>query len=160
LAVRLELFEFFERFGTLAVDAGFLDEEITEFLLIGQMRLQHDHAAAGWFRLFGKGFGELAFAVDVESVFEFLDSTQAPAAIDNNLDEFAFDLAHGFQIELETFEEDSVFLDVIGGKKDGTAGERRLDGVLGRALAAGVSAWAGGELGIGSVGSELGRGDE
>src|SRR5581483_12034386 len=96
-------------------------------------------------------------AVRIQRKFEGLDTALTPEAIDHDLDEFAFELTDGLEITLESGQEAGVFFDIVGGKKNGAAGERGFDGVLRRPCQAGGGTRARGELCVGSVGSELGR---
>jgi hypothetical protein len=101
LAFGLEALEFSDGFGALAVDASFLNVQVAELFFVREVRLQENSAAALGFRAVLENWLELLVAMRVESEFEFLDAAQTPVAIDDDLDEFAFELADGFQLLLE-----------------------------------------------------------
>lgn len=143
-AFGLELREFGAGLGALAIDARFLDVEIAEFLLIGQVCFEHDQAAAILLGFAGEGLRELRLAVGVEGVLKFLDAAQAPEAIDDDLDEFAFHGTDGFEIFLNVGEQGGVLVAIVGGQEDGAAGEAGFHSILGRFGFAFWSASAGG----------------
>ncbi|MBV9767809.1 MAG: hypothetical protein JOZ48_23415 [Acidobacteriaceae bacterium] len=126
----MELLELSPRFGAFPIDTRFLDVEVAQFFLISQMGLEQDQAGTGCFGFVGECFGKLALAPGVNGVFEFLNATQTPVTIDDDLDEFDFLWTDGLEIFLKFGEEAGVFMDIVGREENGAAGERGLDCVL------------------------------
>jgi hypothetical protein len=91
--------------------------------------------------------------------FELGDAVEAPAAIDEGLDEGEFQETNGLEFGEEAVEKSLVFGGVVGGKEDGAAGESCFDGVKRNGYFSLNGGRPGRVLGVGSVGSEAGFGD-
>ena len=91
-AFGLQPVEFCEGFGAFAIDPSFLDMQIPELLFVRQVGLQQNSAPAlGFGAILENGF-KLLVAMPVNGILELLYPPQTPVTVDDDLDEFAFQL--------------------------------------------------------------------
>ena len=100
-AFGLQAVEFGEGFGALAIDPSFLNVQIAELLFVRQVRLQQNAAPALRFRAVLEDRFELLVPMSVESMVELLNTAQTPVTVDDDLDEFAFELSDRLELFLE-----------------------------------------------------------
>jgi len=126
-AFSLQGAEFSEFLFATAEETGFLQVEVAEFLLVDLRRVKVDFRGIGGLSL--KLFGKFAATQGEDGLFERADTAQTPPAIDDGLEEVAFDDADGFVLILVSLDVVLIFDGVVGGHKDGAAGECGFDGV-------------------------------
>ncbi len=127
----MQLAEFGGFFFVAAGETGLLELQVAELLFVFEMRIEIDQGAAEGGFGFRVSFGEFVSAAGVDGGFETGDALQAPLRIGHGLDEFGFTQADGLVFPLVGGNEFAVGIRVVGGEKDGAAGESGFDGVHG-----------------------------
>lgn len=117
------------RFFAAAMQARFLDMQIAELLLIGEMRVQVDESGPIGGILIFELLCELDTALGVDGEFEDRDALQAPGGIGDGLHQIAFALADGAEVFFVVGYVLLVGGGIFGGKEDGAAGERCFEGI-------------------------------
>ena len=121
--------EFAHFLAVAAEQAGFLELEIAELLLVFEVNVEFDELGADGEVLPGVVVGELAAAFGVNGVFEAGDAGEPPLGIGQRLDELGF--AQAFRLVFGSIGGDvlGVGFGVVARKQDGAPGESGFDGV-------------------------------
>ena len=112
-ALLLQAAKFGDFFFATAGEAGFLELEIAELLVIGFVGVEFDEGGAMGGIGFGEQVGEFFAAFGVEGLLEVGDAADAPGAVGDGLQEFGFKVADGFEFLLVGGDVALVFGDVV-----------------------------------------------
>jgi hypothetical protein len=130
-APRLEIAQLGGFFFAAAGETGFLEVQIVELLFVGEIGVEIDEAGAERSLLIVKLVSEVETAFGVDGALERGDAAQTPGDIGKRLHDGQLLWADGPEFVLKVEKMALIFFGVIGGEKNGMAGERGLDGVEG-----------------------------
>lgn len=134
-----------------AMQARFLELQIAELFLEGEMSLELDHRGAEREVVIVERFGELDAALCIDGHLETRDASEAPGRVGDGLDQIGFTLADGLELVLVSAEMALVFGGIIRWEKDGAAGEGGFDGIQRCRGFAFLRLGTSRELGVGAV---------
>ncbi|MCU1294806.1 MAG: hypothetical protein JWP08_3656 [Bryobacterales bacterium] len=159
LSELLELFQLGGVLLALAAKTRFLDAEIIELPLIGEIGLRLDERGGFPRVAILKGIGELDSAESVNTHFERGDSCQTPLSIGERLDQFGFAVAYRAQFGEATLEVEFIRGGFFRGQEHGAAGEPGFECVARGARFAFWRSRASAQGGVATVGLQLRAGD-
>jgi hypothetical protein len=126
LALAFEGSEVVSDFRELAIEARFLDAQVVELAVIGEVGVSLDEAGAELGGLVVELVGKLDAGESIDAVFETGNAGDAPLGVSDCLDQRGFLFANGVE-RLDAVQEFGfVEFGVVAGKQDGVAGEARF----------------------------------
>ncbi len=129
LALALESGEVGVDLDQLAMEARFLDAQVVELLVIGEVGVGLDEAGAEFFGLVIEPMGELDAREGIDAVLETGDAGEAPFGVGEGLDQRGFLFANRVEGLDAVQKFGLVEFGVVAGQQDGVAGEAGLQGI-------------------------------
>jgi hypothetical protein len=158
-ALGLKLLEIGGVLYQLPAEAGFLDAQVVQLAMIGEIGVGFDERRTECGILIIEDVGKFDAAKGVDPGFERGDAEQAPGGIGEGLGERGFGVSGGLPFGEEGCDVVFVGGGIVGGKQHGAAGESRFNSIERRSGFAFGAGGASAELSVRAVGDDAGFGN-